>query len=177
MSWSIGFDERWKRDIGYGVPAICDYPHCTALIDRGLSYVCCGEEPYGGDEGCGLYFCTNHHNGIGGKCYQCSRGHAPFNPKPDIRLWLNHKKMDPSWQEWRDTLNTGEIRHFLWVYQEGLCAYCDKFVTEFQAHMHEKVPRGKGGKISLYNSIILCSNCHLNVAHGSRRPRFKGGKQ
>lgn len=21
MSWSIGYDEKWQRDIGYGVPA------------------------------------------------------------------------------------------------------------------------------------------------------------
>ena len=30
MGWSIGYDEKWQRDIGYGVPAICDYPGCTA---------------------------------------------------------------------------------------------------------------------------------------------------
>ena len=26
MGWSIGFDSKWNRDIGYGVPATCDYP-------------------------------------------------------------------------------------------------------------------------------------------------------
>ncbi len=43
MGWSLGHDNRWGkfgRDIGYGVPAICDHPGCNAEIDRGLSYVC-----------------------------------------------------------------------------------------------------------------------------------------
>lgn len=59
MGWACGFDPTWQRDIGYGVPATCDQPGCGAPIDRGLSYVC-GGQPYGGDEGCGLYFCTAH---------------------------------------------------------------------------------------------------------------------
>lgn len=42
MGWSIGFDSNWNRDIGYGVPAFCDHPGCTAEIDRGLAYVCGG---------------------------------------------------------------------------------------------------------------------------------------
>jgi hypothetical protein len=56
MSWAVGFDSNWKRDIGYGVPATCDRPGCGTGIDRGLAYVC-GGQPYGGEEGCGLYFC------------------------------------------------------------------------------------------------------------------------
>jgi len=52
MGWSIGFDSRWNRDIGYGVPAYCDHPKCNEEIDRGLAYVCCGEQPYGGEHGC-----------------------------------------------------------------------------------------------------------------------------
>jgi hypothetical protein len=46
MSWAIGYDGRWKRDIGYGVPAYCDHPGCNEEIDRGLAHVC-GGEPYG----------------------------------------------------------------------------------------------------------------------------------
>jgi hypothetical protein len=59
MGWSIGWDGTWKRDIGYGVPAYCDHPECSAEIDRGLSYVC-GGDPYGGEHGCGLFFCGKH---------------------------------------------------------------------------------------------------------------------
>jgi len=103
MSWAIGFDNTWNRDIGYGVPAWCDHPDCTIKIDRGLSYVC-GGEPYGGDDGCGLYFCMSHlyagdeSNQI---CGRCLDGLSPFPPKPDHPDWIKHKATDPSWAEWR----------------------------------------------------------------------------
>ena len=107
MGWSVGYDERWKRDIGYGVPATCDYPGCGARIDRGLSHVCCGEEPYGGD-GCGLYFCERHHGWAGGKCSRCHNYRPPFKPTPDIEMWTHHKMTDPSWAEWRKEHNMKE---------------------------------------------------------------------
>jgi hypothetical protein len=100
MSWSIGFDTKWQRDIGYGVPAFCDHPQCNERIDRGLAYVC-GEEPYGGDNGCGLYFCDEHHGGFDGLCSRCVAGKPPFDPKPDHPDWIRHKATDPSWEEWR----------------------------------------------------------------------------
>lgn len=59
MGWEIGYDPSWGRDVGYGVPAECDHPDCNAQIDRGLAYVC-GGEPYGGELGCGLFFCASH---------------------------------------------------------------------------------------------------------------------
>jgi len=59
MGWSTGYDKNWNRDIGYGVQAVCDHPKCNKEIDRGLSYVC-GSDPYGGEYGCGLYFCEEH---------------------------------------------------------------------------------------------------------------------
>lgn len=98
MSWGIGFDDKWDRDIGYGVPAYCDHPGCNAEIDRGLSYVC-GGEPYGGDKGCGLYFCDKH--GGGGRCSRCKKGRDPFDAKPDHPDWIAHKATHPSWEEWR----------------------------------------------------------------------------
>ena len=105
MSWAVGFDYRWRRDVGYGVPAYCDFPGCTAEIDRGLANVCCGEEPYGGDNGCGLYFCGKHHpyvrNGQWGACSRCRNYKRPFKPKSDHPDWINHKATDPSWSEWR----------------------------------------------------------------------------
>lgn len=54
MGWSIGYDKKWKRDVGYGVPTTCDHHDCNEEIDRGLSYVC-GGDIYGGERGCGLY--------------------------------------------------------------------------------------------------------------------------
>jgi hypothetical protein len=104
MSWSIGYDENWKRDIGYGVPAICDQPGCGAAIDRGLSYVC-GGQPYGGERGCGLYFCDAHLQYSGRKpvqlCDRCVRSGEPYAPTPDTEEWNRHKATDESWHQWR----------------------------------------------------------------------------
>lgn len=102
MSWSIGYDDHWKRDIGYGVPAFCDQPGCTEEIDRGLAHVC-GGEPYGGETGCGLYFCGKHLFVIGQQCERCRpRRKKPFTPTPDHPVWINHKLTDESWQQWRE---------------------------------------------------------------------------
>ena len=109
MGWSIGFDSRWNRDIGYGVPAVCDYPECGEVVDRGLSYVC-GGQPYGGEHGCGLFFCEDHlMHAIAGRatlgpqqCERCAEEDPPFEPTPDTREWIEHKLTDESWAQWRD---------------------------------------------------------------------------
>jgi hypothetical protein len=105
MSWAVGYDRTWHRDIGYGVPAFCDHPKCNAEIDRGLSYVC-GAEPYGGEHGCGLYFCSVHLGYYTGNrsqvCPRCGRYRKPYRAKPDHPRWIEHKLTDESWQRWRD---------------------------------------------------------------------------
>lgn len=128
MGWSIGHDSRWGkhgRDIGYGVPAYCDHPGCNKVIDRGLAHVCCNQEPYGGEDGCGLYFCSQHATPGEHKCARCAAfqeaveawgalpptdsdyypfpEYQPFDPKPDHPEWVRHKLTDPSWAEWRKT--------------------------------------------------------------------------
>lgn len=103
MGWSLGYDINWHRDIGYGVPAYCDHPGCMKVIDRGLSYVC-GGEPYGGERGCGLYFCSEHlvwSPRLPQLCRRCKRCEEPFDPTPDHLDWLHHKATDPSWAELR----------------------------------------------------------------------------
>jgi hypothetical protein len=104
MGWSIGYDSKWDRDIGYGVPAICDFPGCENEIDRGLSYVC-GSDPYGGDRGCGLYFCEEHreyHPRLEiDLCPRCGKRLSPYKPKPDVKEWIQFKLEDESWEEWR----------------------------------------------------------------------------
>ena len=101
MSWAIGFDNRWQRDIGYGVPCYCDHPDCNAEIDRGLSYVC-GGEPYGGDRGCGLYFCEKHlvwGVRLPQLCERCRKLRNWFKPKPDHPRWVHWKATDESWAD------------------------------------------------------------------------------
>lgn len=108
MGWSIGYDKNWQRDVGYGVPAICDFPKCNVEIDRGLGHVC-GSDPYGGEFGCGLYFCTEHltyrkprgHDSEVQNCDRCLKHKNPFKPKPDTEEWTNFKLTDESWAEWR----------------------------------------------------------------------------
>ena len=108
MGWSCGFDSNWNRDIGYGVPATCDYPGCGEAIDRGLAYVC-GSEPYGGERGCGLYFCDEHMvivfdvqlDEATQQCERCEEGKPPFDATPDTREWIEWKLTDESWAPWR----------------------------------------------------------------------------
>ncbi len=98
MGWSVGFDTNWYRDVGYGVPATCDQPGCGERIDRGLGYVC-GGQPFGGEHGCGLYFCEAH--GGGERCERCYDDADPFDPTPDVEEWIRHKLTDESWAPWR----------------------------------------------------------------------------
>src|SRR6266568_3845103 len=107
MGWQVGFDSRWGRDIGYGVPAICDRPRCGASIDRGLGYVC-GSQPYGGERGCGLYFCSEdlayaERDGETVQlCPRCLAYKPPYkHPSPDVPEWLEWKLTAESWAEWR----------------------------------------------------------------------------
>lgn len=99
MGWAVGWDSTWERDIGYGVPAQCDYPGCTEEIDRGLSFVC-GGKPYGGETGCGLYFCLAHGGGME-QCEHSFLDDPNYRPSPDLPEWINHKNTDPSWAVWR----------------------------------------------------------------------------
>lgn len=117
MSWSIGFDSNWNRDIGYGVPAYCDHPGCKKQIDRGLSYVC-GGDAYGGEHGCGLFFCSEHLNYYGrrddGKiktiqlCHRCGHYKKPYKPTIDHPEWIKFKMTDASWKMWRKENNIPE---------------------------------------------------------------------
>ena len=73
--------------------------------------ICSGGEPYGGERGCGLYFCSKHlfisctrvkRRVLPQLCSQCvDRRRKPFQPTPDTLKWLYHKMTDPSWAEWR----------------------------------------------------------------------------
>ena len=105
MGWQVGWDPRWQRDIGYGVPAVCDRPACGLSIDRGLGYVC-GGEPYGGDKGCGLFFCEGDLFVVSEKrgrqlCTRCLNYRQPYEPTPDVQEWTDWKMTDESWAAWR----------------------------------------------------------------------------
>jgi 5-methylcytosine-specific restriction endonuclease McrA len=67
-----------------------------------------------------------------------------------------------------------EIRRAIWERQNGTCIACPNLITWNGMHMHEKVPRSKGGEISLGNSEGRCYQCHLGEfgAHKNRLPKF-----
>lgn len=112
MSWAVGWDSTWQRDIGYGVPSICDHPKCDKEIDRGLAFVC-GGHPYGGDKGCGLFFCGDHLWTMIGRgvqlCTRCKNYSPPYKAKPDRPQWIRHKLKHASWKRWRAE-NADEVK-------------------------------------------------------------------
>lgn len=63
------------------------------------------------------------------------------------------------------------IRHLVFMRSEGFCEGCSAPITESTGHMHELLHRGKGGDISLENSVFICAACH-KFAHKDRSPRF-----
>ena len=69
------------------------------------------------------------------------------------------------------TLAVGDIRHHIFLRSGGNCELCGSMVTEEGGHMHEQVHRGKGGEISLANSVFICARCH-RWAHKDRNPQF-----
>jgi len=122
MGWAVGEDTRFgmERDIGYGVPAICDHPGCGKPIDRGLGYVC-GGDVYGGDDGCGLFFCGEHlshriedegtkdEHWTPALCDRCHEYEPHFDLTPDVHEWILWKACHPSWKACR-MLNPGWCR-------------------------------------------------------------------
>lgn len=101
MGYAVYWEYTHKRFAGYGVPCQCEYPGCKSRIDRGLGHLC-GEDPGGGESGCGLYFCGKHLYCAPQLCERCSAKKKPFPPKPDTKRWMRHMFKDKTWQQWRD---------------------------------------------------------------------------
>jgi hypothetical protein len=63
------------------------------------------------------------------------------------------------------------IRSQIFERSKGECELCSAPVTWDTGHMHEQIPRGKGGEISLENSVFVCAACHKH-AHRKRNPQW-----
>ena len=116
MGWAVG--EREGRHIGYGVPAICDYPECGVKLDRGLSYAC-GGGVTGDFDNCGRFFCDDHMSypyaddenetelsnyPVCERCEAMLKGDetaVAFDPTPDSEEWAEWVLTDESWAQWR----------------------------------------------------------------------------
>lgn len=70
------------------------------------------QQPHGGENGCGLFFCGNHADGLG-FCERCAYNQElgedrwqefkpPFEAKPDVPRWIRWKLKDKSWAQWRE---------------------------------------------------------------------------
>lgn len=69
-------------------------------------------------------------------------------------------------------LAVSQIRRQVFSRQEGVCLRCPNIILWTSGHLHELITRGQGGEISLDNCEMLCADCHLNGAHGDRKPQF-----
>ena len=63
------------------------------------------------------------------------------------------------------------IRRQIFERSKGECELCSTPVTWGAGHMHELLPRGKGGEISLENSVFVCPACHKHE-HRERSPQW-----
>lgn len=125
--------DRWA---GYGVPAECDEAECTTEIDRRLAYKCeehvWYEEPDDDDyiehvdEGCGLYFCSDHFGRVG--------KHEGVKPKPDSDAWVYWMVHEESWARWRD-----EDPERLALHEERVSALSPDALAKARAFHDEEV--------------------------------------
>ncbi len=66
----------------------------------------------------------------------------------------------------------GLIREFVRFRAGNACERCGVMLTKDTGEMHERLPKGKGGEVSLENCSWLCHACHQGApdsAHGDRR--------
>jgi 5-methylcytosine-specific restriction endonuclease McrA len=78
-------------------------------------------------------------------------------------------------REMARSIAVGLIRAQVILRADELCERCGTVLTEDTGEMHETLPKGKGGEVSLANCEWLCHRCHQgdkDSAHGNRRTRF-----
>lgn len=66
----------------------------------------------------------------------------------------------------------GKIRQAVYHRSNSFCERCGRRITWDSLEMHETLPKGKGGEVSLENCEALCHQCHTgspDSAHGDRR--------
>ena len=75
-------------------------------------------------------------------------------------------------QQWPRSEAVKTIRDQVFARSGGECEDCGARVTKVTGEMHERLPRGKGGEISMTNCCFLCHACHQgrpDSEHGARR--------
>lgn len=74
--WAYCGKDQYGREVGYAIAAVCDYPGCREVIDRGLGFLC--GDIHNGETGCGRYFCFDHRGSLGpkGGCQHKFKGYG-----------------------------------------------------------------------------------------------------
>ena len=65
-----------------------------------------------------------------------------------------------------------EIRKQVFKRANGECELCGALITEQTGELHEMLPKGNGGEVSIANSKAICHGCHTgrwDSEHGDRR--------
>lgn len=131
MGYSLYFSDKNNRFQGYNMHAYCDHPGCKNEIDRGMGYVCCGNQDH--ENSCGGFYCSEHselctlitedefegleddevqeqleHYGLTEMPVFDEDGyfyhcqHQPIEKDKEHPDWLQHVLTDETWQEWRE---------------------------------------------------------------------------
>lgn len=80
--------------------------------------------------------------------------------------------------EWGRAAAIASIRLRVFVRDSFMCVHCGEDVTwdgPNKGEMHERIWRGRGGEISVENSVTLCQECHRYdevAGHGKRQVQF-----
>ena len=91
-----------------------------------------------------------------------------------IRIFRNEKAAHASGATFTKMyyrVAVGQVRRKVWLRCKGECELCGSIVVEVGGHMHEQFHRGRGGEISLENSLFICAICHSR-AHSDREVKF-----
>lgn len=103
-----------------------------------------------------------------------------------IRIFRNVKDTFPfpveSVQEFPKAFAVGMIRTKVFaragctLHKPGNCEFCARIIywqsgDFLSGELHEQIPKGKGGEVSVSNSVAICRKCHTGKdgAHGNRR--------
>jgi len=68
-----------------------------------------------------------------------------------------------------------DIRRQVWERDNKRCTHCGTMVRWHIMQLHERIWRGRGGEVSIDNSVTLCADCHQNsevAGHGTRQVRW-----
>lgn len=70
--------------------------------------------------------------------------------------------------EWPRKEAVSEIRKQVFARANGLCDKCGR-ILGLSGHMHERIPKGNGGEVSVSNGWALCFDCHEGPNNGEHK--------